>query len=49
MVDPGSWHFSFALDFGPSERRLNDIEDPAVIDAPVSDVSSEDDEVGFGE
>lgn len=49
MIDSGRGRLSFALDFGPDKRRFLDVEDPAIIDAFLSDVSSEDDEVGFSE
>jgi hypothetical protein len=46
-----SWRrcFSFALNFCPDEWRFLYVENPAVVDAFLSDVSSEYDEVRLGE
>jgi hypothetical protein len=48
VIYPRWRQFAFAFDFGPGEGRFGDVEHPAVVDAFVSDVASEDDEVGFG-
>lgn len=41
VINPGHREIAFALDLRPGEWRLGDVEDPTVINAPVSDVSSE--------
>lgn len=48
MVDPGLGKFSFALDLDPGQRGFCDVENPAVIDRSVPNISSEDDQVRFG-
>ena len=40
VVDSGAGKVSLAFDLCPSERRLGDVEHPAVVDALVADVSS---------
>lgn len=47
MIDSSGWEFSFALDLYPSERSLDDVKDPAIIDTLVSDVSSKNNQIRF--
>ena len=49
MIDSGRGGLAFVLYFGPDEGRFLDVEDPAVVNRFLADVTSEDDEVGFGE
>lgn len=49
MVNSWRRGFSFALDFCPDERRFLYVENPAVVDAFLSDVSSEYDDIRLGE
>lgn len=41
MINSGHWEIAFTLDLGPGKWRLGDVENPAIINAPISDVSSE--------
>jgi len=47
VIDSSGWEFSFAFDLYPSERSLDDVKDPAIINTLVSDVSSKNNEVRF--
>jgi hypothetical protein len=47
VVDSGAGQVSLALDFGPGEGRLGDVEHPAVIHTLVPDVASEDHQIGL--
>ena len=49
MVNSWRRGFSFALDFCPDERRFLYVENPAVVEDFLSDISSEYDEVRLGE
>jgi hypothetical protein len=42
MIDSPWRAFPLAPDLAPSKRRLIDIEDPAIIDAPIPNVASKD-------
>jgi hypothetical protein len=48
VIDSGAGEVALALDLRPGEWGLGDVEHPAVIDALVPNVASEDDEVGLG-
>ena len=48
MVDSGLRELSLAFDFDPGEGRFDDVKDPAIVDGFIPDVSSKNNEVGFG-
>ena len=48
MIDSGLGEFSLAFDLDPGKGRFDDVEDPAIIDGFIPDISSENNEVGFG-
>lgn len=41
VINSGHWEIALTLDLRPGKWRLGDVENPAVINAPISDVSSE--------
>lgn len=51
VVNSGHGEIALALDLRPGEWRLGDVEDPAVVHAPVADVASEhhQERLGVGE
>ena len=49
MIDSGRGGLSFVLNLGPDKWRFLYIEDPAIVDWFLADVTSEDNEVRFGE
>ena len=48
MIDSGLGEFSLAFDLDPGKGRFDDVEDPAIIDGFIPDVSSKNNEVRFG-
>lgn len=42
MIDSSIGEIALTFDFGPSKWRFGDVEDPAVVDALISNVSPED-------
>jgi hypothetical protein len=42
VIDPGIGEIALTLDFCPSKWRFGDVEDPAVVDALISNIPSKD-------
>jgi len=47
VVNSWRWKLTLTLNLNPGKWRLDDVEDPAVVDRLIADVASEDHEVGL--
>ena len=45
MIDSWTREFSLAFDFCPGKRRFGNVQNPAIVDTPVPDVPSKDNQI----